>query len=583
MKNLFKNKKAFTLIELILVMVMIGILVLLAMPKFMGHTKEAKFTKFISNTKQIENASERYYIDNQDWPRLSDTPYTAEQITSFSQKIYDATGKETTLDELGNYYDIDYTKLSQYVKVPDDKLNYVIQNPVGNIYGLETITPSAMIRLETGSVLLDKSTLSLNLGEIGTLIATIMPTTAVNKNVVWTSSNSGIATVDNTGKVTAIGNGTATITVKTENGGYVETCVVTVNQLVTTVSVNPTTAMVSPAGTTTLTATILPTTATNKTVTWTSSNTGVVTVNSSGLVTGVSPGTATITVKSVDGNKTASSIITVQELSIIKNFSYTGNVQAYTITVTGKYKLEVWGASGANGQSTGGNGGYSVGTINLTSGESLKFYIGGTGLNGMGTGGGWNGGGNGYGYPSFGGAGGGGGTDIRIGTGDLYSRVIVAGGGGGGKGLGYGTFPGGYGGGSIGGLGHYYGGTYDGGGTQSGIGTISPANGASVASSPSFGVGGSSSTEASQSSLRQGGGGGGWYGGHGGSAGGSGAGGSGYIITSSSYKPTSYNVNSSYYMTSTQLIAGNASMPNLASGTMTGNLGNGYARITYVN
>ena len=98
-----KNKKAFTIIELIVVMAIIGILVLLAMPKFMGYTKEAKFTKFINNTKQLENASERYYMENQDWPRLTDTPYTSLEINTFAQKIYDATGKEVALDTNGSY------------------------------------------------------------------------------------------------------------------------------------------------------------------------------------------------------------------------------------------------------------------------------------------------------------------------------------------------------------------------------------------------------------------------------------------------------------------------------------------------
>jgi len=142
-----KNKKAFTIIELIVVMAIIGILVLLAMPKFMGHTKEAKFTKLIANTKLLENASERYYMDKNDWPRLTDVPYTSVQIKAFAQKVYDTTGKEVTLDLTGNYYDIDYAKLSQYIHVPDDNTSYIIQNPVGSVYSLEGLTATAKDRL----------------------------------------------------------------------------------------------------------------------------------------------------------------------------------------------------------------------------------------------------------------------------------------------------------------------------------------------------------------------------------------------------------------------------------------------------
>ena len=101
------NKKAFTLIELIVVMVVIGVLVLLAMPKFMGQTKKATLTKHISTVKQLETASERYYVDNQDWPRLSDEPYSSTDIEAYANRIYDLTGKEVELDTDGNYYDID--------------------------------------------------------------------------------------------------------------------------------------------------------------------------------------------------------------------------------------------------------------------------------------------------------------------------------------------------------------------------------------------------------------------------------------------------------------------------------------------
>ncbi|NJM79591.1 MAG: carbohydrate-binding protein [Flavobacterium sp.] len=81
---------------------------------------------------------------------------------------------------------------------------------------------------------------------------------------------------------------------------------------VTSVSVSPTSATLNGAGTTrTLQATINPTNATNQNVTWTSSNTAVATVNSNGSVTAVANGTATITVTTQDGNKTATSQITV--------------------------------------------------------------------------------------------------------------------------------------------------------------------------------------------------------------------------------------------------------------------------------
>ena len=79
-------------------------------------------------------------------------------------------------------------------------------------------------------VKLDKTTLSLVEGASAQLTATVLPENATNKNVTWSSDKPEIATVDNNGKVTAVKEGTATITVKTTDGGYSASCAVTVNK-----------------------------------------------------------------------------------------------------------------------------------------------------------------------------------------------------------------------------------------------------------------------------------------------------------------------------------------------------------------
>ena len=80
-------------------------------------------------------------------------------------------------------------------------------------------------------VTLNKSTLSLTVGASEQLVATVEPTDAANKEVIWESDNTGVATVDATGKVTAIAAGTATIMVTTVDGGKTATCTVTVSAL----------------------------------------------------------------------------------------------------------------------------------------------------------------------------------------------------------------------------------------------------------------------------------------------------------------------------------------------------------------
>ncbi|WHI58997.1 Ig-like domain-containing protein [Mammaliicoccus lentus] len=78
-------------------------------------------------------------------------------------------------------------------------------------------------------VKLDKSTLSLEEGATGNLVATVEPSTATDKTVTFASSDKEIATVDNKGKVTAVKPGSADITVTTKDGSKTDTAKVTVN------------------------------------------------------------------------------------------------------------------------------------------------------------------------------------------------------------------------------------------------------------------------------------------------------------------------------------------------------------------
>lgn len=150
-----KKKKAFTLIELIVVIAILGILVLLAAPNFLGYTEKAQIAKLTSNAKSIQKASEIYYMDKEDWPRLTDEPYTSEELKDFSERMYDVTGKEANLDPNGNYYNIDYDKLGEYVKVTDDKRNYILQNPVGKIFYMDNLSDAGENRVNYDN--LDKS------------------------------------------------------------------------------------------------------------------------------------------------------------------------------------------------------------------------------------------------------------------------------------------------------------------------------------------------------------------------------------------------------------------------------------------
>ena len=166
-------------------------------------------------------------------------------------------------------------------------------------------------------VSLNKTTTSIQVGASEQLTATVEPNNATNKAVNWSSNPTSVATVDNSGNVTAVAVGTATITVTTQDGNKTATCTVTVTPAssdpvaVTGVSLNKTSTTLTVGGSETLTATVQPSNATNKAVNWSSNPTSVATVDSNGKVTAVGEGTATITVTTQDGNKTATCTVTV--------------------------------------------------------------------------------------------------------------------------------------------------------------------------------------------------------------------------------------------------------------------------------
>lgn len=86
---------------------------------------------------------------------------------------------------------------------------------------------SFIVTIPVLSVSLDKYSASINVGQSLKLTATVYPENATNKEVSWSSSNTSVAAVDQTGNVTAVGEGTAKIMVSTSNGGHQAACTVT--------------------------------------------------------------------------------------------------------------------------------------------------------------------------------------------------------------------------------------------------------------------------------------------------------------------------------------------------------------------
>ena len=226
-------------------------------------------------------------------------------------------------------------------------------------------------------VKLNKTATSLLVGGNETLVATILPENATNKKVTWKSSNAAVATVDATGKVTAVKAGEATITVTTDDGAKTAACKVTVTMPVSGVTLNKTALTLNIGANETLTATVAPADATNKKVTWKSSDATVATVDANGKVTGVKAGEATITVTTDDGGKTATCKVTVKpnlvsEITLAALAIYVGESKAITATVKpddATNKALTWKSSDetvATVDATGKVTGKKIGTATIT-------------------------------------------------------------------------------------------------------------------------------------------------------------------------------------------------------------------------
>ena len=173
--------------------------------------------------------------------------------------------------------------------------------------GIYTTDCNVTVTVDIESLSLDKTNLSLSIGETAQLTATVKPDDATDKNVSWTSSDESVAKVDN-GKVTAVKSGKATIIAKC--GDKTAECEVTVYAKVTGVKLSSSSLRMMSGDKALLKATITPDNAMNKNISWSSDNETVAVVNN-GEVTAKAEGKATITVTTEDGQYTATCSVTV--------------------------------------------------------------------------------------------------------------------------------------------------------------------------------------------------------------------------------------------------------------------------------
>lgn len=251
---------------------------------------------------------------------------TPEDATDKTVEWSSSNDKVATIDANGNVTGVSVGTVEITVTSADKKVTAkktITVNPVVHVAEVYITGPDSVTE-----------------GQTITLSAGVNPSNAAEKSVKWSSSNNGIATVDQNGNVTGVKAGTVDILATSVDGGIVGRKTITVNPIihVSSVSISGPTS-VTEGQTIKLNASVNPSNAAEKGIKWSSNNNNIATVDQNGTVTGVSPGEVIITVTSVYGGKSATYKVVVNEKPATFVITFTPinttvGVMQYTISVT---------------------------------------------------------------------------------------------------------------------------------------------------------------------------------------------------------------------------------------------------------
>ena len=251
--------------------------------------------------------------------------------------------------------------------------NATITATCGSVSATCAVTVSAT---SAASITLNKTAIVLKATQTETLTATVLPATTTVKVIEWSTSDAKVATIDANGKVTAVAVGTATITATC--GSVSATCAVTVEATpAESVEINVSTSTLRAGESTKLVVTVKPSTTTNPSVTFSSSDNSVATVDAEGNVTAVGVGEAIITVTCGDVSSTITikvvatiaDSITLDKTAITLKATETETLSATVLPESTTDKTVTWSTSDAKVATVDANGkvtAVAVGTTTIT-------------------------------------------------------------------------------------------------------------------------------------------------------------------------------------------------------------------------
>ncbi|MGN1104526.1 MAG: Ig-like domain-containing protein, partial [Candidatus Coproplasma sp.] len=300
----------------------------------------------LSSTSTSNKATEAVYVLGYEVPAKTAAKVDSSQHITLTPSTDSTLTLYTMIDNLsvngnkvvgtvnGDYYEIvvELTAGTPYDITKGDGENA--------LYALK-LTPKNSDPIAVEDVSLDNTSADLKVGESLTLTATVSPSNATNTAVTWTSSDESVATVVN-GKITAVAKGSATITVTTEDGSKTATCSVNVTNVApTSIAISNAPTVMAVNDTATLTATVSPSNTTVKTLTWSTSDESVATVDANGKVTALKAGNVTITATSTEDASVKATCTIEVKAEIVKVTSISLNYSTATLKAGDTLQLTV--------------------------------------------------------------------------------------------------------------------------------------------------------------------------------------------------------------------------------------------------
>ena len=300
---------------------------------------QIRVTSFEGGFQDVCNLTVKQHVTGLDLSHSTRTIYLGQTVTMTATVLpSDASDKSVTWTSSNS----DIVSVTQNGSVTANAMGEAEITATSNDGGFSKSCKVTVIEplVPATSLTLTPKTMSLNIGESGSLELQILPNDC-NEKLKWESSDPSVATV-NAGDITALAAGTTTITVRGSNTSASATVTVIDPYAVTGVTLDRTTLSLEMGETATLLATVLPEDARDKTVTWSSGNTAVATVDQQGKITTVSPGTAQITVTTKDGSFSASCALTVVERIVpITSISYAEKGTTVKMNMGESYNIRV--------------------------------------------------------------------------------------------------------------------------------------------------------------------------------------------------------------------------------------------------